>query len=54
MDKEKILYLVDKALQCQFDIYSWENMVDDIEELTEEERKFAKEDITYKAYIIPE
>lgn len=48
MDREQILYLVNKALGYQFETYSWMNMIDDIEDLTTEEKEWAKEHTTYK------
>ena len=51
MDKEKILHEVNKGLSFQFDtVYTWENMIDDLD-LTDEEKSWAKENITFKAYI---
>ena len=46
-----ILALINKALEYQFEIYSWANMIDDIPDLTPEERKWAKENTGYKAYF---
>ena len=51
VDKDYVLERVKKALECQFESYSWEEMLDDCE-LTKEELKFAEEHIGYKAYII--
>lgn len=51
MDKQHILHLVNKALDIQFWTYSWDNMIDDIDDLTPEEKKWAKENTSYKAYI---
>ncbi len=42
-----IKLVVDKALEAQFSIYSWENMIDDCD-LDDEEKKWAKENLTYK------
>ena len=51
-DKKEILRLVSKALDYQFDSgYSWCDMIDDIQDLTPEEKEFAKQNISYKAYI---
>ena len=55
MDKEKrdhLLNRVGKALDVQFEMYSWENMIDDIPDLTDEDKKWVKENICYKAYIL--
>jgi hypothetical protein len=49
--KDYILERVGKALDYQFEIYSWDNMINDIDDLTEEEKQWAKEHISYKAYI---
>ena len=49
--KERILELVGKALDYQFCTYSWLDMIDDIEDLTPEEKEWAKEHISYRAYI---
>lgn len=55
IDKDNILYLVNKALECQFWNYSWDNMIDDaLTDCTPEERQWAKENIGYKAYITEE
>jgi len=52
MDKEKILRLLNKALEYQFDCgYGWSNMIDDTEDLTPEEKAWAKENTGYQAYI---
>ena len=53
VDKEHILNRVSKALDYQFDIYTWEDMLKDCE-LTQKELAWAKENIGYKAYIIGE
>lgn len=49
IDKDYILNRVSKALDCQFEIYSWKQMIGDCD-LTEEEEKWAKEHIGYRAY----
>ena len=56
MDKEYILNRIGKALDCQFEMYSWEQMIDDAleGEATPEQIKWAKENICYKAYIFGE
>ena len=51
IDKDYILSRVSKGLECQFEIYSWDNMIDDLD-LTKKEKEFAKNNIGYKAYII--
>ncbi|GAF92758.1 unnamed protein product [marine sediment metagenome] len=49
MNREKVLHLLEKALSYQFDsVYSWNNMIDDIEDLTDEEKMWAKEHTTYQ------
>jgi len=53
IDKEFILNRVGKALDCQFETYTWEDMLNDCD-LTQEELEWAKENIGYKAYIIGE
>lgn len=51
-DQHQILVLVNKALCYQFDsTYSWMNMIDDIPDLTPSEKAWAKENISYKAYV---
>ncbi len=52
MDKQKILELANEALSCQFEIYSWSEVIDDIGDLSPEEIKWAQRNIGYKAYII--
>jgi hypothetical protein len=49
-DKEFILNEIGKALDWQFSNYSWWQMIDDTD-LTKEEKEWAKEHISYKAYI---
>ena len=50
MDKHKILHTVSKALDAQFEIYNWEDMISDTD-LTPKEKKWATENICYKAYV---
>ena len=50
VDKDYVLNRVTKAVECQFEMYSWEDMLNDCE-LTPEELEYAKEHISYKAYI---
>ncbi len=58
IDKDRqadILQAVAKALDWQFEGYSWDNMIDDVLELdsfTAREIAWAKENISYKAYIL--
>jgi hypothetical protein len=54
IDKKYILHRIGKALDYQFEIYSWEQMIDDAldGDFSEEEIKWAKENICYKAYIL--
>jgi hypothetical protein len=49
--KQEILRQVNKALEFQFETYSWANMINDIPDLTVEERKWAEENTGYSAYI---
>ena len=51
IDKEYILNRVGKALDYQFETYSWYDMLNDCE-LTPEELEWAKEHTSYKAYIV--
>jgi len=50
MDKQRILNRVSKALDSQFEMYTWEDMIDDCD-LTADEKKWALENIGYRAYI---
>ena len=50
VDKDYVLNRVAKALDCQFEIYSWYDMLNDCE-LTKAELKYAKEHIGYKAVV---
>ena len=55
IDQANVLRLVSKALDYQFDCsYSWINMIEDIDSLTKAEKAWAKENISYKAYIVGE
>jgi len=49
--KREILRQVNKALEAQFETYSWQDMMNDIPDLSPEERKWAAENTGYKAYI---
>jgi len=50
MDKKRVLQLIDEALGFQFsNSYSWENMIDDVEKLSAEEKAWAKKHIIPKA-----
>jgi histidinol phosphatase-like PHP family hydrolase len=50
-NRREILRLVNKALDYQFESYSFAHMIDDIMDLSDEEKKWAKENLTYKAYV---
>jgi hypothetical protein len=50
--KKEILRLVNQALEAQFDIYTWSNMISDIDSLTQDEKDWAFFNITYKAYFL--
>jgi hypothetical protein len=52
--KQEILRQVNKGLECQFEIYSWANMIDDClseREFSKEEIDWAKNNTGYSAYI---
>lgn len=51
IDKDYILKRVGRALDYQFELYSWEDMLKDCD-LTQKELAWAKEHIGYKVYII--
>ena len=51
MVDEYILNIVNDGLVAQFEVYTWEQMIDDLE-LTETQKAWAKENIDYKAYIL--
>jgi len=51
INKDYVLNRVGKALDCQFEAYTWEDMLEDCD-LTYEELKWAKEHIGYMAYIM--
>lgn len=54
MDKQDVLRRVNKALEYQFQSsYSWFDMLDDCD-LTPNELKWARENVSYKAYIVEE
>lgn len=47
--KDEIVHLVEKALSYQFDCsFTWCNMVDCIDDLTDEEKEWAKKHTTYE------
>ena len=50
-DEKFIESRVAKALESQFEIYSWEDMIDDCL-LTEEEEAWAKHNLSYKVVRI--
>ena len=49
--KQEILRLINRALEAQFEIYSWADMMKDISYLSPDERVWATENTGYKAYI---
>jgi hypothetical protein len=50
--KHEILRLINKGLEWQFSVYSWEDMIDDcLVNFTKEEINWAKHHTGYKAYI---
>jgi len=49
--KQEILRQINKALEAQFEIYSWAHMIEDIPELDVNERIWAKNNTGYKAYV---
>jgi len=54
VNKNKIVYGLQRALKLQFACYSWEDMIDDVadaEGWTDEERKWAKEHTTYEVKV---
>ena len=52
INKQEVLRRVEKSLDCQFEIYSWVDMLNDTFLPNEKaELKYAKEHIGYKAYI---
>jgi len=53
IDKHHVLRRINKALQYQFQSYSWNDMLNDCV-LTPEELNWARENVDYKAYIIGE
>ena len=54
IDPAHILSVVSKALEIQFEAYTWGNMIDDCEELSPAEKKWAEQHLTYKALQIVE
>jgi DNA repair exonuclease SbcCD ATPase subunit len=54
MKKQEILRLVNNALECQFENYSWNDMLKDISGLTQADRDWANKNMGYKAYISDE
>lgn len=46
-DKEEIKCLVSTALDAQFEMYSFCDMIEDIDVLTKEEKEWAKNNLTY-------
>lgn len=51
--KEIILGYVNDALDATFSVYSWDDLIDDLYYLSEEEKQWARENIGYQAYIVP-
>jgi hypothetical protein len=52
VDKDYVLQRIGKSLDIQFELYSWEKMLEDTFLPNEKkELKYAKEHIGYKAYI---
>lgn len=49
-DKQEILKIVKEVFNIQFEMYTWEDMIDDIADvdLTSEEKAWAKENISYE------
>lgn len=52
LPNDRILEIVGHALTYQFSVYSWHDMIDDVDDLTPEEKEWAKKNIDYKAYIV--
>ena len=54
INEERILDVVSRALDYQFEIYRWEQMIDDVMDgdFTEEEIQWAKEHIIYKVEVV--
>lgn len=52
-DKQEILKIVKEVFNIQFEMYTWEDMIDDIADvdLTSEEKAWAKENIYYEIKI---
>lgn len=50
--RARLVEKVSNALSYQFESYTWGDMIDDIPDLTPEERDWAKVNIGYKTYII--
>lgn len=48
--KQEILILVDQALEVRVSIYTWSKMINDIDTLTIEEKDWAQNHTSYKAY----
>lgn len=52
MNIEKIRRELERGMDCQFDCsYSWLDMIDDLDNLTAEEKEWAKEHSTYSVKI---
>lgn len=51
VDEDYVINIVTKALDYQFEIYSWSHMIDDCD-LTNAEKDWAKEHLSYKLEIL--
>ena len=50
--KQEILRLINIALEAQFSMYSWDDLINDaLIDFTDEDRKWAKNNTGYEAYI---
>lgn len=49
--QQEILRLINKALEYQFESYSWSHMLRDIPDLTKKECRWAEQNTGYQAYI---
>lgn len=54
INQEKITQRISNALDSQFEIYSWEDMINDCDDLTPEEKIWAKNNLSYKLINIKE
>ncbi len=51
IDADKVAYYVKKGLESQFETYSWDQMIDDLDYLTPEEKAWAKQHTTYAVKV---